>query len=84
MARLRKKSSTLIATIAVRTPRPTATLAYTFQPLVDASRLDPEQPVYHRARAVAMRDGYSVELREIWSPAGELLALNQQTFAVIR
>lgn len=66
------------------TPRPTATLAYTFQPLVDASRLDPEQPVYHRARAVAMRDGYSVELREIWSPAGELLALNQQTFAVIR
>jgi acyl-CoA thioesterase len=65
-------------------PRPTATLAYTFQPLVDASQLDPEQPVYHRARAVAMRDGYSVELREIWSPAGELLALNQQTFAVIR
>ncbi|WAS96784.1 acyl-CoA thioesterase [Nannocystis punicea] len=65
-------------------PRPTATLTYTFQPLADVSQLDPEQPVYHRARAVAMRAGYSVEFRELWSPAGELLALNQQTFAVIR
>lgn len=66
------------------TPRPTATLAFTFQPLADITQLDPDQPVYHRARAVAMHAGYSVEFREIWSPAGELLALNQQTFAVIR
>lgn len=65
-------------------PRPMATLAYTFQPLVDPARIDAELPVYHRARGVATRDGYSVEFREIWSPAGELLALNQQTFAVIR
>ncbi|MCY1008300.1 thioesterase family protein [Nannocystis pusilla] len=65
-------------------PRPTATLTYTLQPLADVAQLDPAQPVYHRARAVAMRAGYSVEFRELWSPAGELLALNQQTFAVIR
>lgn len=65
-------------------PRPMATIAFTFQPLVDASRLDPEAPVYHRATAPVARGGYAVELRELWSADGELLALNQQTFAVIR
>ena len=65
-------------------PRPAATLTYALQPLADLSRLDPGAPVYHRARAPVSRAGYSVELRELWSPAGELLALNKQTFAVIR
>lgn len=65
-------------------PRPTATLTFALQPLSDLSQLDPEAPVYHRAQAPVSRAGYSVELRELWSPAGELLALNQQTFAVIR
>lgn len=65
-------------------PRPAATIAFTMQPLADPSGLDPAEPVYHRARAVTMRDGYAVEFRELWSPAGELLALNQQTFAIIR
>ena len=65
-------------------PRPAATLTFALQPLADLSRLDPAAPVYHRAQAPVSRAGYSVELRELWSAAGELLALNQQTFAVIR
>lgn len=65
-------------------PRPLATIAFTFQAFGDAARLDPEAPVYHRARAPVARGGYFVELRELWSPSGELLAMNQQTFAVIR
>lgn len=66
------------------TPRPTATIAFTFQPLADLAGRSPGDPVIHRAHSPATRGGYSVELRELWSAAGELLALNQQTFAVIR
>lgn len=64
--------------------RPLATIAFTLQVFADPARLDPEAPVYHRARAPVARGGYFVEFRELWSTSGELLALNQQTFAVIR
>jgi len=65
-------------------PRPMATIAYTLQVLGDAAALDPAAPVFHRGRAPANRGGFCVDFRELWSPTGELLALNQQTFAVIR
>lgn len=64
--------------------RPMATIAFTFQPLADLAALPPDEPLYHRGRTVAARGGYTVELRELWSARGELLALNQQTMAVIR
>ena len=62
-------------------PRPMATIAFTFQPLV---REAPAGPLYYRGAQIAEDDGYCVELREIWSADGELLALNQQTFVVIK
>ncbi|HEY8377886.1 MAG TPA: thioesterase family protein [Nannocystis sp.] len=65
-------------------PRPMATLAFTMQVVGDPGRIDPELPVYHRGRAPVCGDGYAIDMREIWSATGELLALNQQTFAVIR
>lgn len=66
------------------TPRPMATIAYTLQVLAGFDGLDPEAPIFHRARAVASRDGYVVEIRELWGEDGRLLALNEQTFVVIR
>ena len=36
------------------------------------------------ARLVAATDGYVVEFRELWSETGKLLALNQQTFVIIK
>ncbi len=66
------------------TLRPMATIAYTLQVLDSLEGLDPEAPIFHRARAVASRDGYAVELRELWGEDGRLLALNEQTFVVIR
>ncbi len=42
------------------------------------------EPLHHRARLVGSQDGYFVELRELFTPRGELCAINQQTFAVIR
>jgi hypothetical protein len=39
-------------------------------------------PLFYRARALTQQGGYSVEFRELWS-RDRLLALNQQTFAVL-
>jgi hypothetical protein len=65
-------------------PRPMATIAFTFQPVGDFAGLDPAAPLAYRARAEVVRHGYVVELRELWGEDGRLLALNQQTFCVIK
>ncbi len=65
-------------------PRPMATIAFTFQPFARFEGLDPEAPLFHRAKLIAAEDGYCVEYRELWGEDGRLLALNQQTFAIIK
>lgn len=65
-------------------PRPTVTVAFTLQLLRPASALPREAPLFHRARTLAGSDGYVVEQRELWSEQGELVALNQQTFAIVK
>jgi acyl-CoA thioesterase len=61
-------------------PRPMATVAFTFQPLTLPTTL----PMLYRARTVAAHAGFTVEMRELWSTEGVLLALNQQTIAYIK
>ena len=63
-------------------PRAAATTSFTAEFLVDPATLAPAEPLRHRARAVAARDGFSVEFRELWS-GDTLVALNQQTFALL-
>lgn len=65
-------------------PRPMASVAFTFQLLADPAALDPEAPLLHFARDVAVHQGYAVELRELWTEHGVLVALNQQTIAIIK
>jgi Thioesterase-like superfamily len=65
-------------------PRPLATIAFTLQLCGTVDGLDPDAPLFHRARDVVVRDGYFVELRELWGEDGRLVALNQQTFAIIK
>lgn len=72
------------ALVMESTPRPIATLAFTCELVADPARLRPHAAVFHRAEAVSSQDGYSVELRELWSEDGELLTLNQQTIAIIK
>jgi acyl-CoA thioesterase len=62
-------------------PRPIGTIAYTAQ-ILDTIQND--APLFYRGRADVSRDGYSVEFRELWSADGRLLALNQQTIAIIK
>ena len=64
--------------------RPTATVAFTFQPFVHFEGLDPAAPLFFRGKLAAASDGYLVEFRELWGVDGRLLALNQQTFAIIK
>ncbi len=64
-------------------PRPMATLAYTAQLLMDPGAVS-QGPLYFRARADVQVEGFSVELRELWTPQGQLVGLNQQTFVTIR
>ena len=64
-------------------PRPVATISFVAEILVDPATLAAEEPLRYRARLAALHDGFFVELRELWH--GErVVALNQQTFAILR
>jgi hypothetical protein len=67
-----------------RQPRPIATVGFTMQLLTEPSALPPDEPLFHRARLVASDEGYMVEFRELWTASGLLVAMNQQTFAIIK
>lgn len=63
--------------------RPIATVAFTLQ-LVQPEAFDPTRPLAYVARAWTQGGGHSIEQRELWSEDGRLVALNQQTIALIR
>lgn len=73
------------ALFAVETaPRPMATVSFTLELHADPATLDPAEPLRYRASAPATRQGYATEFRELWTARGELVALNQQVFVVIK
>jgi hypothetical protein len=65
-------------------PRPMATIAFSLQMLCDPMTLDPQAPLYHIAHTKAVHEGYAVEFRELWTHDMRLVALNEQTIAVIK
>ena len=64
--------------------RPMATVAFNFQASPNFEGLDPASPFFYRARVLNTVGGYIVEFRELWGEDGRLLALNQQTFVIIK
>jgi acyl-CoA thioesterase len=68
----------------VSVPRPLATVGFTLQLCGTLEGLDPNAPLFHRGHDLVIRDGYFVEFRELWGEDGRLVALNQQTFAIIK
>lgn len=62
--------------------RPLATVSFMAEFLCDPTTLDPSRPLFYRARSIAEAGGYFVELRELWN-GRELVALNQQSFAIL-
>jgi acyl-CoA thioesterase len=69
--------------VRIRAMRPMATIAFTLDLLGDLDGLDPEAPLLYRGAVPVCIDGYFLETRELWGEDGRLVALNQQTFAVI-
>ena len=65
-------------------PRPFAmtTVSFASQYLHTAG-LSADEPLFFRAKAHVQSEGYCVEFRELWSRE-RLVALNQQTFAILR
>lgn len=72
------------AFVRFTTRRPMATIAFTLDIAGGADGLDPDAPLLYRATAPVCTDGYSFETRELWSEDGRLVAINHQTFVVIR
>lgn len=65
-------------------PRPMATISFALSLVKDPATLDPAEPLFHRGREVSLAEGYTVDVRELWTTQGELVSLNQQTLAIIR
>ena len=65
-------------------PRPMATVAFSFQRCMELADVPTDAPLFHRARGLASHAGYAPELRELWTNDGRLVALNPQTFCMIR
>ena len=63
--------------------RPMATVSFTAELLVAPATVPSDVPLLYRGRVAAVRDGFCVEFRELWQ-GGQLVAMNQQTFAVLR
>jgi acyl-CoA thioesterase len=65
-------------------PRPMATVAFTMQYFPSDRPRPADRPLRYRSRALATHDGYLMEMRELWTEHGELVALNEQTFVMIK
>jgi acyl-CoA thioesterase len=63
--------------------RPMATIAFTLDLVGSLAGLDPDAPLLYRGTVPVCADGYFLETRELWGEDGRLVAINQQTFAVI-
>ena len=72
------------ALVRANAPRPLATIAYTLEMVDGADSLDPDAPLLYRGTVPIASEGYFLETRELWTADGRLVAINHQTFAVIR
>lgn len=66
------------------TPRPMATIAFTLDVCGTLDGLPAEEPLFHHGEVLASRDGFVVEQRQLRGSDGRLVALNQQTFVIIK
>ncbi len=64
-------------------PRAMATVSFAAEILCDPSTVDPRAPLFVTCRAIAAHEGFVVELREL-RDGDRVLAMNQQTFVVLR
>lgn len=64
-------------------PRPVATVSFTAELLRPLASLRADVPLLHVGRVAAVSEGFFVEFRELWQ-GEQLVAMNQQTFAILK
>lgn len=70
-------------------PRPAATVGFSLDLPSDPSCVlrDAEgrmEALFHRGHSVTAREGFTIEVRELWTQTGQLLSWNTQTVVVIK
>lgn len=65
-------------------PRPIGTLAYMLQMACDPAALAVDEPLRFESRLLGAHGGYTLEQRALFDAKGSLVAVNQQTIAIIR
>jgi acyl-CoA thioesterase len=68
----------------MKAQRPMVTAAFTLQMIGGAAAWNTDAPLLHTSRTLAVRDGYVTEVRELWTEARELVALNEQTMVIVK
>lgn len=71
------------ALVASERLRPMATVMFAATLLVDPDDLDPSRPLYYEGDLTASDDGFTSELRRLWTPEGRLVVENLQSIVVI-
>ena len=67
--------------VPMKAMRPMGTTAYTLEVV---GLPEGDAPLLYRGRVDVAHDGYFLERRELWTEDGRLLAINHQTFTVIK
>jgi hypothetical protein len=70
--------------MTARAFRPIVTIAFAAQVTCEPEQPDPAAPLFYRARTVSDYAGFQLELRELFDARGAIVAMNQQTFAVLK
>lgn len=68
---------------ALTRPRPMATVAFGAHLLMDPEDLSPDEPLLHEAIVTCAEDGFTSELRRLWTSAGQLVVENHQSIVVV-
>lgn len=71
------------AYVALPGPRPMATVSFGAHLLMDPSEVDPGEPLLHEATVTAAQDGFTSELRRLWTPDGRLVLENHQSIVIV-
>jgi hypothetical protein len=64
--------------------RPMATVSFTAEIMCDPGALDPNAPLFYRSRTLCDHEGFQLETRDLFTATGDVVAMNQQTFAVLK
>ena len=68
---------------ALPSPRPMATVSFGAHLLVDPGEISPAEPLLHEAVVTCAEDGFTSELRRLWTPSGRLVVENHQSIVVV-